>query len=145
MGRQRKSRELLLQLLFQAETNAEKDHGVLLKHFWDDFPAPQDILRRTEDLYLKIFAHKNELDARIEAHAERWKLSRMSVVDRNVLRMAVYELLYDDRVPGEVAINEAIDIAKRFGGESSGAFVNSILDKVWKQGRSASQESLSES
>jgi len=131
MGRRRKSRELLLQLLFQAEWNKPQDIEHLLKDFWEDFPTRTEVSERAQDLFLKIMVKRDEIDQRVEDGSENWKLSRMSCVDRNILRAAAYELFYCDDVPAEVAMNEAIEIAKRYGTESSGVFVNGILDKIW--------------
>lgn len=87
-------------------------------------------MARAEALFLKIAAHKEELDALIEKSSEHWRLSRMSVIDRNILRYATYELLHCDDVPDEVVLDEAIEISKRFGSEHSAAFVNGVLDRV---------------
>ncbi|HBQ20981.1 MAG: transcription antitermination factor NusB [Deltaproteobacteria bacterium GWA2_38_16] len=125
MGERRKSREMLLQLLFQAELNSEKDPKTLLSRFWE-----KD--ERAEALFISIWEKRNELDHVIEEVSENWKMDRMSHVDRNILRYASYELLYCSDVPGEVVMNEAIEIAKRYGTENSSSFVNGILDKIWK-------------
>lgn len=94
---------------------------------------------RLTDSELKVFTrnlvdgtcdHIDEIDERIRAAAENWEMTRMAALDRNILRMAVYELAYCDDIPPKVAINEAIDLAKQFGAEESGQFVNGILDKI---------------
>lgn len=131
MGVRRKSREILLQLLFQAELHPEKDPQRLLEglsHFAKNGEASQ----RASGLFLNISEKKEELDQLIEKHAEHWRLSRMNSIDRNILRSAIYELFYCADVPREVVLDEAIEIAKSFGTEESGAFVNGILDKVVK-------------
>ena len=74
--------------------------------------------------------HRGDLDRIIEKYSSHWKIDRMAHVDRNILRIAVYELLYCDDIPPKVAINEAIDIGKKFGSEDSGAFINGVLDKI---------------
>lgn len=131
MGVRRKSREILLQLLFQAELNSEKDPKRLLEGF-AHFKKKTDAFRRAGALFLEISEKKEELDRLIEKYAEHWRLSRMSPIDRNILRAAIYELFYCDDIPTEVALDEAIEIAKSFGSEESGAFVNGILDKISK-------------
>lgn len=131
MGVRRKSREILLQLLFQAELNPEEDPQRLV----DDivhFKKKTEASLRASTLFLDIFKKKKELDQLIEKHAEHWRLSRMNSIDRNILRSAIYELFYCADVPREVVLDEAIEIAKSFGTEESGAFVNGILDKVTK-------------
>lgn len=133
MGERRKSRELLLQLLFQEEMNTEKDRTLLLKNFWKDFAVNSTIAEWAENHYCEISDRKAQLDNIIERYSENWKLSRMSAVDRNILRVATYELCYGKEAPGEIVLNEAIELAKRFGNEDSGAFVNGILDKIFNE------------
>ena len=132
MGIRRKSRETLLQLLFQAETNPDKDGERILTDFWNDFPpADPEIKVWVESRYGKIQNALKDLDEYIEKWSTNWKISRMDRIDRNVLRIAIYELIYD-KLSGEIVIDEAVDIAKRFGSDLSGAFVNGILDAVYK-------------
>jgi transcription antitermination factor NusB len=92
--------------------------------------ADPSVARFARELVLGCWEHRAELDQRIQAVAQNWDLGRMATVDRNVLRLAAYELLFGDDVPAKVAINEAIDLAKRFSTADSGAFVNGILDKI---------------
>lgn len=136
MGHRRKSREILLQLLFQVELNFEKDPNILLKGFLVDFKDEKDMKTETYDraqhLFFDILNKKEELDQLIEKFSEHWKIHRMSHVDRNILRAASYELLYCKDIPAQVILDEAIEIAKRYGAEDSGSFVNGILDKIWK-------------
>jgi len=118
-----------MQALFQIEMN--QDHSreaveLFCKHFGVSKNVEPFFLQLVEGV--KRFQH--EIDSLIERFSENWKLSRMSRVDRNVIRIAVYELLYCDDIPPKVSINEAIDIGKRFGTEDSGAFINGILDGV---------------
>jgi transcription antitermination factor NusB len=77
-----------------------------------------------------VTSHRDELDAFIVRYSEHWRLERMTIVDRNLLRVAIYELLYQPEIPPKVVINEAVEMAKRFGSEASGGFVNAILDQV---------------
>ncbi len=81
-------------------------------------------------LVLGVMDHRTEIDARIESVSEHWRLQRMAAVDRNLLRLATYEVLFETATPPVVAIDEAIEIAKRYGGEDSGHFINGILDAV---------------
>ena len=88
-----------------------------------------------------VLEHKADIDAELRAAAENWSLERMAVVDRNVLRIGVYELLHDDEIPEKVAINEAIDLARRFSSEDACAFVNGVLDRIKQRGADAEQVS----
>jgi len=98
------------------------------------FPPPIEIAPDAkpfaEQLAQGVLDHLPELDALLQRVADHWSIDRMAVVDRNVLRCALFELLYLDEIPAKVTINEAIEIAKRFGSEESGAFVNGILDRI---------------
>ena len=82
------------------------------------------------ELVAGVASHQEELDALIVRFSEHWRLERMTVVDRNLLRLAAYELLYQAKVPPKVVINEAVEMAKRYGSEDSGAFINGILDQI---------------
>ncbi len=129
MGNRRRSRELAMQALFQIEMNQDhsmEDVELFCKHFRVSKHVKPFFLRLVEGV--KEFQH--DIDSLIVRFSENWKLSRMSRVDRNVIRIAVYELLHCDDIPPKVSINEAIDIGKRFGTEDSGAFINGILDSV---------------
>ena len=122
-------RELALQFLYQAEFAGE-GRGLTLAQFWRYFrkgeKAPAYLLQLVEG----VATHLEELDALIARHSEHWRLERMSAVDRNLLRLAAYELLYVPKIPPKVVINEAVELAKQYGSEDSGAFVNGILDRL---------------
>ncbi len=129
MGNRRRSRELAMQALFQIEMN--QDHSreaveLFCKHFGVSKNAKPFFLRLVEG----VTEFQHEIDTLIKSFSENWKISRMSRADRNIMRVAVYELLYCDDIPPKVSINEAIDIGKRFGTEDSGAFINGILDSI---------------
>ena len=132
MAKRRLSRELAIQFLYLTEMN-EGEVQSQLKLFWETHPAPEDVRAFTDDILAGIFDHKEELDARIEKFSENWTLCRMAVIDRNLLRMAASEILYSKTVPPKVAIDEAVEIAKRFGTEDSPNFVNGILDRFLKE------------
>ena len=89
-----------------------------------------DVLRFAEQLFDGCTAHRGRLDREIAAVAENWQIRRMPVIDRNILRLGTYELIYLDDIPVKVSINEAIDLAKRYSTAESGAFVNGVLDKI---------------
>lgn len=157
MGKRREARERAVQFLFQHDLNAPENLDQALDRFWEsqrataimqdkgaatwgekvELPPPT-----TEEVATRLFADKlirgvlenqASLDERIKQHAENWDLRRMAVVDRNVLRLAVYEMLFRQDIPPIVSINEAVEVAKKFSTRDSGKFVNGILDKIKNQ------------
>lgn len=98
--------------------------------FWENNPAPADVRTFAGQLIEGVISHREDLDALIKSKAQHWALSRMALVDLNLIRLAAYELLYRDDIPKKVIINEAVEIAKKFGSEDSAAFVNGILDEL---------------
>ena len=128
--KRRKAREYALQLLFQLDIRKEKPSATVLKHFWAEHDADQEVRDFAEEIVKGTFKHVTKINSVIHQCAKNWSLDRMAVVDRNVLRMAVYEILYRIDIPSSVTINEAIEIAKKYGTDGSGAFVNGILDGV---------------
>ncbi len=132
MGHRRKARELAVQILYQMEMKGAEPK-VVFELFWEAESVPPDIRQFTTDLVEGTYRNRKEIDELIEKHSLHWKLNRMAVVDRNILRLGVYELLYLHDVPTSVILNEAIEIAKKFGTEESGAFINGILDNVAKE------------
>lgn len=129
MGIRRRARELALQALFYADMN-QSDIENVLEHFKHHFTPSKRALPYFMTLVRGVAQSKNRLDAFIERFSDHWKISRISCVDRNILRIGVYELLYCSDIPPKVAINEAIDVGKKFGAEESGAFINGILDSI---------------
>jgi N utilization substance protein B len=128
-ARRTKARERALQALYQIDVAAE-GIDVVLARFWKSFePVEREVMALAEALVHGVAAHRRAVDEAIERVSTNWRLDRMAKVDRNILRMAVYELLETD-VPVKVVINEAIELGKKYGSESSGAFVNGVLDKV---------------
>jgi N utilization substance protein B len=129
MGNRRRSRELAMQVLFQIEMNGDGSSEAI-ELFCKYFEVPNN----SKPFFLRLVdgvrAYQDKIDRLIERFSDNWKISRMSGVDRNVIRIAVYELFYCDDIPAKVSINEAIDIGKRFGTEHSSAFINGILDSV---------------
>ncbi|HSA58424.1 MAG TPA: transcription antitermination factor NusB [bacterium] len=134
MGDRRKSREFALQLLYEMEVKGADPKSVLERAHED---VSEEGRKFATDLLDGTYRNRKEIDELIERHSLHWKMARMAVVDRNILRLAVYELLYLHDVPTSVVLNEAIEIAKKFGTEDSGAFINGILDKVAKEVRKA--------
>ena len=128
-ARRTKARERALQALYQIDVAAEGIDDALAR-FWKSFePVEREVRELAEGLVRGVAAHRRAIDDTIEEVSTNWRLDRMAKVDRNVLRLATYELLRTD-VPVKVAINEAIELGKKYGSESSGAFVNGVLDKV---------------
>ena len=129
MGNRRKSRELAMQALFYMDMN-QNDSNELLELFCLNFTFS----KKARPFFLKlikgVIQAKPEIDSIIETYSDNWKINRMACVDRNIMRIAVYELLYCQDIPSKVSINEAIDVGKKFGTEESGAIINGILDSI---------------
>jgi len=128
--KRRKAREHALQILFQLDIKKEKPSATVLKHFWAEYQPDDEVRLFAEELVKGTYKHLARINKLIHDCAKNWSLDRMAVVDRNVLRMAVYEILFRMDIPSSVTINEAIEIARKFGTDESGAFVNGILDNV---------------
>ena len=128
MGARHQARERALQILFQYDIHGQP--GLWLDVFWEENEAPEEVKAFAERLVAGALENKKDLDALIERYATNWKISRMPIVDRNILRAGVYELLWMDDVPAKVTVNEAIELAKSFGDDDASKFVNGILDKV---------------
>jgi N utilization substance protein B len=128
-SRRTRARERALQALYQIDVAAEGIEDALAR-FWKSFePVEREVMELSEGLVRGVAQHRRAIDDAIEGASTHWRLDRMAKVDRNVLRLAVYELLRTD-VPVKVAIDEAIELGKKYGSESSGAFVNGVLDKI---------------
>ncbi len=154
MSKRRQARERAMQFLFQYDLNPADDIERVLDEFWQmhRIEAEQSTRKNAKptrqtksecavesETELRLFAdplirgtieHLAKIDALIEKHAKNWKLHRIATVDRNILRLAIYEMLYREDIPPVVSINEAIEIAKKYSTQDSGKFVNGILDKI---------------
>ena len=129
MGKRRRSREMALQVLYQIDMSGmSPEEGLRL--FYEHFDAPEAARDYAEGLVFGVMRHMADLDALIASASQNWRIERMAPVDRNILRLALEEMLHGTGVPPKVAVNEAIELAKAFGGEDSGAFVNGVLDHV---------------
>ena len=128
MGSRHQARERALQILFQYDIHGRP--GLWLDVFWKENEATDEVKAFAERLVAGVLEKKKELDALIGKYATNWKISRMPIVDRNILRAGVYELLWMDDVPAKVTVNESIELAKSFGDDDASKFVNGILDKV---------------
>ncbi len=129
MGGRRKAREFALQMLYQAEASGTPMSDVAAA-FWDEREAPSDLRVFAERLAGGTASNLATIDAILAESLENWRLERLAIVDRNILRLAVYEFLHETETPPIVIIDEAIEIARRFGGEDSWQFANGILDAV---------------
>jgi N utilization substance protein B len=154
MGKRREARERAVQFLFQYDLNPPEQLAAALDQFWEtqraaaiaedkgaaNWGQPVELAPPTADeAAVRLFAdpliqgtleHRDEADAIIRKHAKNWELHRIAAVDRNILRLAIYEMLHREDIPPVVSINEAVDIAKKFSTQDSGKFVNGILDKI---------------
>ncbi len=136
MGIRRKAREIALQFLFQRDFQQQQGDCRSLDEefalFKQSFETAKKSIPYATQLLTGICERLAELDEYIVNHSHNWRLNRMSVIDRNILRVAIYEMRFGADIPARVAINEAVEIAKRFGSEDSAAFINGILDGVRK-------------
>ncbi len=131
MGKRRKARESALQILFQLEFNAADPEDVI-RGFWEHQKAADDVKEYAAWLVRGIRESQESVDDAIQSASEHWRIPRMAVVDRNILRIAVFEMLRAKTLVPAIVINEAIEIAKRYSGEEASVFINGILDAVRK-------------
>ncbi|MBN1282701.1 MAG: transcription antitermination factor NusB [Proteobacteria bacterium] len=131
MGTRRQSRESALKVLYQIELTGQSPADAVASYF-DEHDSQQGAREFAEFLVSGVVAGREALDEAISGHSTNWKISRMAAVDKNILRMAVFELMSCPDIPAKVTINEAVEIAKKYGSAESGAFVNGILDNVAK-------------
>ena len=132
MGKRRKARESTLQILFQLEFDDTPPNRVV-DSFWKNRKATQEIKEHCRWLVEGIVVHRDEIDRLIQSVSSNWRISRMAIVDRNVLRLAVFELMHEESLAPAIVINEAIEIAKKYSSEEGATFVNGILDAVRKK------------
>ncbi len=129
MGKRHQARELALKVLFQLEGSDDDPEEVLLYHASESV-AGEDATNFARQLVAGVLANQEKLDAVLSETSEHWKLDQMAKVDRIILRIAVYEIAIDRKVPTKAAINESIELAKTFSGDEAGRFVNGILGRV---------------
>ena len=126
------ARELALKFLYQIDITKDLPEGKL-DFFWENQEETEGAVREFADSLIKgVSDNLDSLDQKISHFADNWELKRMAVVDRNILRLATFELLFLPDIPPKVTINEAVELAKRFGDINSGGFINGILDKIHK-------------
>src|SRR5262245_35116298 len=129
MSKRREGREAAVQFLYQLDIHGDPAEN-LSADFWALREGGEKVRAFAEELVAGVALHRAELDERIARFAQNFTIDRLNVVERNILRLGIYEMFYNLEVPPVVAINEAIEIAKKFAGEDSGKFVNGLLDKV---------------
>jgi N utilization substance protein B len=135
MSNRHLSRTIAMQTLYQWDFNGrkEKELGEFLDYNMNEFAPGFKDEEFTKHLVEGVIEHIKEIDETIKKYATEWPLEQITIVDRNVLRIGIFELVYDPDIPSKVAINEAIEVAKTFGGESSGKFVNGVLGAIFKE------------
>jgi len=134
MGARRKAREAALKVLYQMDLmgqEAEAAFEIFCRHF----PPDDEVRPFARQLCSGVAENQVRIDELIEEYSEHWSIGRMAIVDRNILRIAIFELRYCPDIPESVTINEAIELEKQYGAEESGSFVNGILDKIARKGR----------
>jgi len=134
MGARRTGRERALQALYQLDMSGGTPQEAL-DAAWEsvsqEMPKPDpNAVAFASELVLGVVTHLPEIDTLIEEHSHNWRLERMDRIDRNILRLAVFELRYRDDIPRKVTLNEAIELGKTFGSEASSAFINGLLDRI---------------
>jgi transcription antitermination protein NusB len=130
MGARRKARECALQMLFSYDV-ARPSIEELIETYWGEMAeAVEEVREFANDLVIGTVTNLDEIDERIRIRTEHWRIPRMAIVDRNLLRMAVYEFVYQTTTPKTVAINEALEIARRFSTHEATQFINGILDAI---------------
>jgi len=130
MTRRSRGREVALQVLYQIEQNPGFSAKEILRFCERRLLDDQPLVAFTRELVAGVRERRAEIDEAIQKVAENWRLDRMAAIDRNILRLGAYEILFDADVPAKVAINEALELAKRYSTAQSSRFVNGILDKV---------------
>ena len=138
MGVRHRGRELALQMLYQHEI-AGTDVESMFSSFEELRQAPDATREFAIQLVRGVIAKLGELDAHLVDQTDNWRLERMAAVDRNILRLALYELLFESETPPVVVIDEAVEVAKRFGSERSSQFVNGVLDGFIHRGKAAGE------
>lgn len=136
MGARSRAREAALKILYQLDVTKDSPADGL-KLFFRNHRVPVNSQAFVTELVEGTCAHLSEIDLLISKYTTHWSLERIAVVDRNVLRLAIFELLFSNETPPKVAINEAVELAKRFGSSESGKFVNGILDSIHKSEQKA--------
>lgn len=134
MGKRRKAREIVLQALYEAEFSDKSLEDIFSEQIARREPGPETT-DHARKLFFTTMEHLSELDERIESSLENWDMKRVALVDKNILRFALAEILYFDEIPSKVIINEAIEIAHRYSSFDAGRFINGLLDRFTREYR----------
>ncbi|OQX87895.1 MAG: hypothetical protein B6D55_01940 [Candidatus Omnitrophica bacterium 4484_70.2] len=127
-----KAREIALCSFYQAEISKIAPYSAL-ENYLKNYPQPQEIVNFASVLVEGVHKNINSLDQIIKKYVENWEIERLAIIDKNILRMGIYELLFLEEIPPKVSINEAIELAKKFGDIDSARFVNGVLDRIYKK------------
>jgi len=144
MTTRRRAREVVLQVLYEDDMNPTRDMMLSKQFIENRMLRNKPLIAFGEELLAGVRTRRNEIDSLVGQYAANWSVKRMSTIDRNVIRLATYEMVFG-KVPGRVVINEAIEIAKRYGHVNSGSFVNGILDKILRETSKKDSGSTTES
>lgn len=131
MGLRSKSREVALHILYQLEIT-KTEYKEALNHYLENSPQKQEVIDFSLLLLEGVIKNSASIDALITKYVKNWEIERMAIIDRNILRLACFELIFIEEIPPKVSINEGIELAKRFGDIDSPRFINGILDKIYK-------------
>ena len=129
MGKRSRSREFALQVLYQLEITKQGALQAMVQ-LRENFSPEEGEDEFAKRIVLGVMERRHEIDRLIKERSENWRLDRMTIIDRNILRIAIFELLYCSEIPPKVTLNEAIDLGKRYGSGESGSFINGILDRI---------------
>jgi len=134
-----KARESVLQMLYQADVT-DDSIGMILERYWKERKRNPEVIEFANEIAKGASERLKEIDGVIAEYSENWDIDRMPIIDRNILRLATYELLFMDDIPPKVTIDEAVELANRYGSVNSGKFVNGVLDKIMMLGKKQGDE-----
>ncbi len=129
MRKRSKARESVLQILYQIDITGDPVESVL-NQYWQSKNRNPEVIEFANEIIRGTIEHLSEIDAIISQYSENWEIGNMPIIDRNILRFAIYEILYMDDIPPKVTIDEAVELANNFGAPNSGKFINGVLDKI---------------
>ncbi len=135
-GTRRQGRRIALQVLYEYDTARHDVEAVLMRHI-QARQLDSAAVEFARELVRGVLAHLDEIDAQIQSAAQEWPLSQMARIDKNILRLAIYEILFNNAVPAKAAINEAVELAKTFGSDTSSRFVNGVLGTIFSRAHGA--------
>jgi N utilization substance protein B len=128
-GGRRKARSIALQALYEIDS-VQHDPEETLKNLREELKLSDETFKFAGELVNGVVRYKEKLDAQIHRYAPAWPIEQIAFIDRNILRLAIFEILIDNKIPVKVAINEAVELAKNFGGDSSSKFINGVLGAI---------------